>query len=244
MRIRGQRECKDCGTRWSYYDTGSVDCPNCGSVRSVGVDDERKRHTDSPAALDLTPVRERYDVDPLYDVTEDAKSRCREYVRRRGFIRGGDLLDLDDTYLAANELVHVADVVGRSFAPTDEEQLYLLSLLRGTDAGERPPPGEVPGSMRAARGLAYAEAVRDYRREVRDWLSDNGRDDRARELPDVRRALAGIDARVKRLRALGGDEDPHDVERVLEATRELADALRDGDETALSAAVERIDRLE
>jgi DNA-directed RNA polymerase subunit RPC12/RpoP len=31
MKIRGERECTDCGTRWSYYDTASVECPQCGS---------------------------------------------------------------------------------------------------------------------------------------------------------------------------------------------------------------------
>jgi len=38
MKIRGDRECKSCGTRWSYYETGSIECPACGSVHSVGVD--------------------------------------------------------------------------------------------------------------------------------------------------------------------------------------------------------------
>src|SRR6056297_1417065 len=64
MEIRGERECKDCGTRWSYYETGSVACPNCESVRSVGVDEERKRHTAGQATLDLTEVRNMIDAEP------------------------------------------------------------------------------------------------------------------------------------------------------------------------------------
>lgn len=244
MRIRGRRECKNCGTHWSYYETGSINCPSCGSVHSVGIDEERRLHTDSPASLDLTAVRERFDRDPLSEVTAEAKERCREYVRRRGFVTGGDLEDLDDGYLAAAELVQVADVVGRAFDPDEAEELYLLELLRGADAGERPDPGEVPESMRAARGLAYANAVREYRRELREWLDDRGEDDRAREVPAVRESLSMLDDRVRRVRALEGDVDPRSVERLVDAARELAAALRDGDEDALLAARDRLERVD
>ncbi|PSQ18541.1 hypothetical protein BRD00_04415 [Halobacteriales archaeon QS_8_69_26] len=244
MRVRGRRECKECGTRWSYYETGSIHCPSCGSIRSVGVDEERRLHTDGPAALDLTPVRERFDRDPIGAVTDDAKECCREYVRRRGFVRGGELLDLDDGYLAAAELLHVADVVGRSFDPDDREELYLLELLRGADAGERPDPGDVPDSMRAARGLAYANAVRDYRRELREWLEDRDEDDRARQVPAVRETLGQLDDHAKRIRALEGDVDPQTVERLVLATRDLAEALRDGDEDALATARDRLARID
>ena len=60
MRIRGERECKDCGTRWSYYETGTPSCPDCGSLRSVGVG-ERTQHTAGTAALDLSPARNYLD---------------------------------------------------------------------------------------------------------------------------------------------------------------------------------------
>jgi uncharacterized Zn ribbon protein len=242
MRIRGERECQNCETRWSYYDTGSINCPNCGSIRSLGVE-EPTHHTDSPTSFDLTDVRTRFDRDPIVDVIEDTKRRCREYVRRRGFVRAGDLLDLDDTYLAAAELAHVADVVGRRFSPTDEEELYLLGLVGGADAGDRPDPETVPESMRAARGLAYANAVFDYRREIREWLDTSNSEERARSMPEVRAALDGVDQHAKRIRALDGDVDPRDAERLLEAVRDLGTALRDGDEVALSAARDRIDRL-
>ncbi|MXR22522.1 endonuclease Q family protein, partial [Halobacterium bonnevillei] len=56
MDVRGERECKSCGTRWSYFETGSVACPECGSVRSVGVG-ERSQHTDGNATLDLSDAQ-------------------------------------------------------------------------------------------------------------------------------------------------------------------------------------------
>ncbi|MFC6730630.1 TFIIB-type zinc ribbon-containing protein, partial [Natronoarchaeum mannanilyticum] len=152
MEIRGERECKDCGTRWSYYETGSVSCPNCESVRSVGVDEERKRHTAGQAALDLTEVRNMIDAAPESDVADAAIENCREFVRRTGFIDAGELQPLDDVYLAARELRQVADIVGRSYDPTEDEELYYLSLLRGADRGERPAPDEVPAGLREARG--------------------------------------------------------------------------------------------
>lgn len=239
MRVRGERECRDCGTRWSYYETGSVDCPACGSIRSVGVD-ERKRHTDGAVELDLSGVLETVDEASLRELTDEAKGVCREYVRIRGFIRGGELRTLDDTYLAAAELVHVADVVGRSFDPTDAEELYLLGVIRGAADGERPAPDDVPESMRAARGLAYADAVRDYRRELGDWLDDEGRE----PLPDDVRAIRdGLETHVRRIRALSGDVDPREVERLVEATRDLATYLREDDETALATARDRLDRM-
>ncbi len=51
-----ERECTECGTRWSYYETGSIGCPACGSLHSVGLD-ERTEHTDLRVEFDLTPVR-------------------------------------------------------------------------------------------------------------------------------------------------------------------------------------------
>ncbi len=243
MRVRGERECTDCGHRWSYYETGAVECPSCGSLRSVGRD-RRRQHTDAPVELDLTAARETAD-DDLLDGLAAAKETCREYVRRRGFVNAGALRDLDDTYLAAAELRHAADLVDRTLvaAVEDEEEIYLLGLLGGADEGERPDSGQVPASLRAARGLAYADAVRDYRRELRDWLAERDADDEARTVPAVRGALDGIDGVVSRHRALQGDVPPADAETLVAAVRDVARSLRDGDETALAAARDRVERL-
>ncbi|SEQ35266.1 DUF7117 family protein [Natrinema salaciae] len=235
MKIRGERECTECETRWSYYETGSVGCPACGSLRSVGVD-ERTEHTDLQVAFDLTPVRNAIDEADTDDVAVRARDRCREYVRRRGFVNAGTLRELDDTYLAAIELLHVSDIVAREISLEDREELYFLSLLRDADQGERPSAADVPRSLRAARGLAYANAVREYRRDVRTWAED--RDLTASE----RSALETLGEHVTRIRMLDGDVDLRTAEQLVDATRELANGLR-GDEVAFSQAEERLDAL-
>lgn len=236
MKIRGERECTACGTRWSYYETGSVGCPACGSLQSVGVD-ERTEHTDLQVAFDLTPVRNAIDETATDELADRSRDRCREYARRRGFVNAGTLRELDDTYLAATELLHVADIVAREIRLEEREELYFLSLLRDADQGERPPVEDVPRTLRAARGLAYANAVREYRRDIRTWAED--RDLTASE----RTALETLGEHVKRIRMLDGDVDPRTAERLVEATRDLANGLR-GDEVAFSQAQERLDSLE
>ncbi|ELY53382.1 DUF7117 family protein [Natronococcus jeotgali] len=236
MKVRGERECKECGTRWSYYETGSVGCPACGSLRSVGLD-ARTEHTDLAVEFDLTPVRNAIDEVSTDELARRARDRTKEYVRRRGFINAGDLRELDDDYLAAIELLHVADVVGRAADLEDREELYFLSLLRGADEGERPPAEDVPPSLRGARGLAYANAVREYRRDVRDWSE-------SRELTGAERgALETLGEHVKRIRMLDGDVEPRTAERLVEATRDLANGLR-GDELAFARAQEQLEELE
>jgi len=61
MEIRGERECTDCGERWSYYETGDVACPACGSMQSVGVDEERALHTTTAGEFDLTEARRAWE---------------------------------------------------------------------------------------------------------------------------------------------------------------------------------------
>jgi hypothetical protein len=235
MKVRGHRECKDCGRQWSYYDTASVECPNCGSLRSVGVD-ERTFHTATPASLDLSPHRDAVDEGSVADVADDLKSALREYVRRRGFVDAGDLVDLDDTFLAAHELLHAVDVYARTVDPSDDERLYVLSLLRSADAGERPAPEAVPESMAEARGLGYADAVDAYRSDALDWLDENPD-------PPGRTALGTVGEQVKRIQALQGNVPGAEAERLVTATREIARYLRDGDETALASARDRLERF-
>lgn len=236
MKIRGERECKECETRWSYYDTGSVECPRCGSLHSVGVDD-RKRHTASPIALDLTGVRNRVDEVSLRELADDAADECRRYVRQQGFIKAGDLQPLGDTYLAAAELVHAATTLGRAMRITDDEEYYFLELVRGADLGERPGPSVVPDSMRPARGLAYATAVDDYRTDVRTYLGDNP-DEAAREL------LTTLDEHRKRVEALDGDVSLATAESLVGAAQAIGYYLAKGDENALAQADHQIENLD
>lgn len=241
MKVRGTRECQSCGERWSYYETGSVECPNCGSMRSVGVDDDRKLHTASSVALDLTPARDALDDGAggagIRQAAEKATELTGEFTRSYGFVDGGELEPLDDTYLAAMELRTVAGAVGRATRLSDDEELYFLSLLRGADQGDRPEVAEVPESMRGARGLAYANAARSYRSDVRSYLEES---------PDdlVRGPLATLGDHVKRIRALDGDVPVVDSERLVVAARELGRYLREGDEAAIAEATDRLDRLE
>ena len=256
MKVRGRRECVECGTRWSYYETASVYCPACGSIRSRGIDDERTLHTASPEELDLTEIRVALEERSLSEATEEAKERCREYVRTQGFVRGGELLDLSETYVAARELAHVADLVGRTMDLREDEEWYLLELLRDADRGKRPDPADVPTSFLAARGLAVAESVEDYRSEVRDWLDEQGESelDEQGESGLDEQGESGLDETVTedlvtvgehatRLEALQGEVPSATAERLLTATRELATAIREDDQDALRTARDRLDRL-
>lgn len=237
MKVRGERECSECGTRWSYYETGSVECPACGSVRSVGVEAERKLHTAGAVTLDLSGVRNEVDEQPLRRVAELAVEEVRPFVRGSGFIDAGTLLPLSETYLAASELRAVADEVRRRSRLTDDEEYYFLSLLRGADQGERPATDEVPDSLADARGLAYANAVKAYRSDLREYLD---------EQPDplVDPVLETLGEHVKRVRALEGAVPVEDAERLVSAARAVGQYLIDGDEARLAEANERFSSLE
>jgi len=240
MEIRGKRECTDCGTRWSYYETGSVACPECGSIQSVGLEDERKLHTDSPMEFDLTSVRMLVDEAPFSDVANAAADRAREYVSRRGFVTGGSLQRLDDTYLAARELAAVANVLDRALERSDDEEWYFLEVLRVADEGDRPAPETAPDSLRESRGLAYANSVRTYHREVSDWL------DATEEPPDpdfARDVIESLRDHTTRIRALDGDVSPETAESLVAAARDLGTYLRAEDPDGLDDARDRLDEL-
>lgn len=235
MKIRGQRECKACGTRWSYYETGSVSCPSCGSLESVGRDEERSLHTATASTLDLTPIRRDVDSEPLRRLAERASDRAREYTRGFGFIHDGQLRTLDETYLASMELQHVASELARRMETNDDEEWYFTELLRA-DEGKRPDASDVPRSMRSMRGLAYANAVREYRSDVRTYLGEHPD-------PAVTNALERLSSHVKRIRALEGDVDSRVSERLVVIARDIGRYLSEGDESALVRAEERLDSL-
>jgi uncharacterized Zn finger protein (UPF0148 family) len=235
MKVRGERECKDCGTHWSYYDTGSIVCPQCGSIRSVGLDD-RREHTATTATLDLTTVRGLVDEVTLDELATETESVCADYVRRVGFIHGGELLVVDDVYLAASELRHVAADLGRTMRVSDAGEQYFFDLLAGADEGDRPAPAEVPESFRAARGLAAVAAVDTYGTELRQYLEAH---------PDrtVSGLLGTLDEHRKRVAALDGDVTPRTAERLVRVAQDLGHAVADDDERSLARARERLDDL-
>jgi len=236
MKIRGHRECKECGTRWTYYETGSVDCPSCGSLRSVGVDEERQLHTATTATLDLTDVRAEIDDQPLRRVAKQTVETVRQFTRRYGFIDGGQLRPLDESYLTAMELRMVADALGRARTVSDAEEAYFLELLRAVEDGDRPPRETVPDSVSDSRGLAAATAVEAYREDVRTYLDEHP-DEIASEL------LGRLRGRVKRVLALDGAVPLRETETVVEAARAIGSYVADGDETALARAESRLDSL-
>lgn len=249
MKLRGERECKDCGTRWSYYETGEATCPDCGSLRSVAVEEERKRHTDSPVELDLSPYRDAVGENTdITDLADEIEEECRRYLRKRGFVHAGELRPLDDTVLAVQELrAAVADEsrgrrvgVERSSRGDDDAERYLLALLSGADEGERPAPDEVPDSLTEARGLACATAVEAYREDVTTYLEDNPDE-------DGRRVLDRIRDHEKRLSALGGDVPPEEAEQLVAACNDLYRYLTGEGEraaAALESASERLERVD
>lgn len=234
MEIRGQRECKDCGQEWSYYDTGSVACPNCESLRSVGIGN-RERHTDAPASLDLTGTRSSVEETDIGAVADDVTASLRAYTRKRGFINAGELRPLDEEFLMAHELTQALDIYGRLRDPDEQVEYYVLALLRGVNDGERPAPDAVAPAMREARGLGYAEALSAYRRDLVEWLDDH---------PDseARRTLGTLHEQLKRLKALQGDVDPEVAEELVVAAREVGSYLETGKEESLASARDRLAR--
>jgi uncharacterized Zn finger protein (UPF0148 family) len=235
MKLRGQRECRECGAQWSYYETGEVACPNCESLQSRGID-ERTEHTDTPVMFDLSPSRSIADSEGLSEALDDAIERCREFVTRTGFIHAGEFKPLSDTYLTANELIYAGRKSTRSMRIDEEEELYLLTLLQDADTGQRPPPENVPEPMRTARGLAVADAIADYQSDLRTYLDDHPD-------PMARRVLATITEHVRRVEALDGDVDLKTSKRLVQATQDIGEYVRTEDEERLVAARDRLDSI-
>jgi hypothetical protein len=240
MNVRGERECRDCGNRWSYYETGAIECPQCESLRSVGVT-ERATHTDTPVTLELNAHRTRFGETrrtlPSEGVDE-LKRDLRRYVHKRGFINGGELRRLDSTYLAARELIEAVDVYDRLRDPTEFDQEYLLALLAGADEGDRPETTAVPDDMWEARGMAVARAVGEFREDALTFLDelaagenaaaeptgDSGRDEAAEASSTVSVSTSGESAVDKANRV----EPARDVlGRIRDQTKRL-EALQGG----------------
>lgn len=233
MRLRGHRECVDCGERWSYFEVGVVACPACRSVQSVATDEEPVHHTVGDAEFDLAEARAAVGNRPLREVAALAAEATRSFLADRGFIAAGELQRLDQVTVAAAELRAVADPVRRAATTDEEAERYLLALLRGAPEGER--PDEVPEALRAARGLGAAAAVERYRSDLVRYLDDH---------PDseARRVLGTLRDHLRRVEALDGDVSVESADRLVAAARDLGAYLR-GDEAALARAEDRLSGL-
>ncbi|MFB6137089.1 MAG: TFIIB-type zinc ribbon-containing protein [Halobacteriaceae archaeon] len=221
MEIRGRRECQSCGTRWSYYDTGAVTCPDCGSPHSVGLEDERRLHTATAGSLDLSAAREAAAADRFAEAARLAEDAARSFVRDHGFVDGGVLQPLDDRFVATQELCFAAALLAGGRTPSDAERRYLLALLSGAAEGERPPAEAVPAGAHSARGLAAAAAVAAYRRDLLRW-----RDATDADLPPAATRLLGrLADHRKRVDALDGAVPPADADALVAAARALGASL-------------------
>ncbi len=232
MDIRGQRECQSCGARWSYYESADISCPVCGSIRSVGVD-ERKRHTAGNATLALDSITADIGDEPIGALADRASDAARSYIKPTGFIHAGELQPLSDRYLTACELRRVGATLGRVMQIEEDEQLYFLQLLRAADSGDRPEPSAVPATLHPERGLAVTAGIDAYLGDLREFV-----DEREARVDTV---LAAVTTQRKRIEALEGDVDPEEAEELVRTVRDLADYLRDSDDTALTDALERVE---
>lgn len=235
MKLRGHRECTDCGRRWSYFQTGGIECPNCGSLRSQALEDEPVLHTAGTADLDLTEARSAVDSRPIREVAALAADASRSYLTQRGFIEGGELQPLDEMTVAVAELRRVAERVKRSVQPDDNAERFLVELLREAPQGDR--PAEVPPGLEADRGLGIAAAVDRYRTDLSRYLDEH---------PDgeARRVLGTVRDHQRRVQAVDGAVPIDQSERLLEAVRELGRYLREDEaEAALARAEDRLRRL-
>lgn len=233
MKLRGRRECRVCGERWSYFDSNNINCPQCGSVRSTAIDAEGTFHTASGDQLDLSDARQAVTDEPLRTAARLAADASRAYLADRGFIEQGDLQSLDAVTVAAAELRQAADRVHRSMMPDEQAEWYFMALLRGAEDGER--PEDVPAAFEAARGRGIAAAVERYRADLVRYLD-------AHPDPEARRVLGFLRDHLRRVEALDGDVPVEQADRLLAAAREIG-AYLDGDEAALARAEDRLARL-
>lgn len=238
MKIRGTRQCSSCDTTWSYYDTGSVACPACGSLKSVGVDAERKQHTDTPVTLDLDESKQKLATEStsIDDIATELSSRLRSYTRKRGFIRGGELLTLDDQYLGAHELIHATDICTRNYQRTELDELYVLELFTAVNNGGRLTHTDIPSKLRIARGAGYTDAVSAYRDDLSTYLE-------SRTEPDAKQAITQLQTQLRRADALEGDIPLQVAETLVEIAREIGTYLIEAEDEALVSARDRLDRL-
>ncbi len=206
MDVQGERECLDCGERWSYWDTRTVECPECGSPRSRGVGDGARPEEEFTA--------EDLDDTDLAATLENAEEAARSYTTKKRFVVAGDLRPPDPVYVMATEVKHLAaEHAVRDEGFTDDEREYAVALVTGLEEGEPPHPDERPESLDAVHERAVADVVEDYGGEVVKWARDRDLDD-----TDVMRDVEDARQVAKQVKATEGEEGD-----AVEALRTLRD---------------------
>ncbi|MFB6284080.1 MAG: hypothetical protein ABEK59_09145 [Halobacteria archaeon] len=203
MELRGERECLECGSTWSYFDSRQVCCPECGSIRSQSVSSPRMDSTSDVDIVDsevLTGIGENFD-----ETLSELEERCRRYTSQTGFVEKGDLKPPTPRYVMACEIKHAATT--RDAEGLDEKsRRYVVDLVHGIRDGE--PPDKTPSGLQETHNLAIAETVRDYSTEVERYARKRGVEtpgevERARSLAKRTLATEGVkDDAVEGLRHL------------------------------------------
>ena len=188
MEIRGERECLECGSTWSYFESREVCCPECGSIKSQSMSSPRM---DNTTDIDLVDSEVLGGLsDDLDSALSTLEERCREYTGKTGFVERGDLKPPSPRYVMACEVKQIAAIYDANQL-TGDDRRYFVDLVHGLRDGE--PPEKPSGELEYIHNTAIAETVRDYATEVERYARKRSVDvpgemERARSL--AKRTLA------------------------------------------------------
>ncbi len=216
MEISGERECLDCGEQWSYFETRQIECPECGSIKSMSISEsELDTASSRKNELDMSDLYTEFQTDFMNALTQ-AGDRSREYIASTGFIEGGELRPPMLRYVMAREIMEIADYIDLSL-DTDisaSEERYIIDLVKGVKSGD--PPDKRPNSMNNHHYMAVAKTAEEYATELFKYFEQNSEDipeglEKARSLAKKTKATNGESADAKKsLRIL------RDLQRSLE----------------------------
>jgi hypothetical protein len=225
MQFTGHRRCKQCASEWSYFETGSVSCPECGAIKSTGIGGPEP-HTAQHTSLELAPYWEVTDEEVRIE-SDKIRRAVTEFLSEYGFIKGGDFLPLHDEVLAAGELRHAAYRYNTLGDPSEEVEHYLLGLLRAVMGESR--PTSPPDVLKQARGRGTADILEQFLRDMRQWTQARA----ATELMPIRESFR---THLHRIQALEGDVDPVVLSRLIQSARAVQQYIAREDQQSLSKA--------
>ncbi|MFB6186034.1 MAG: hypothetical protein ABEI86_04100 [Halobacteriaceae archaeon] len=237
MEIKGYRECRECGHQWSYYETGNIQCPECGSIKSTGID-ERRLHTNTPVEIDITSIQSLVSNDEFRQAGQLAAEEARNYTIRRGFIQEGELIQCDDRIFSCHELRNLGNYINRTTSITDETEYYFIETIQAVKNKGRPDQQAIPMKLRSIRGLAYARTAKDYLNAVMTWVEYTD------QQPPSRGVFERTKENIKRVEALDGDISVRDSERIYEIVTNLYSYCTTGEVSTYEQIEEYLSNLE